>query len=237
MTDQNRESNQDLKPQSPEGQPANELDAAGKSLFEALRISFVILKIIMVVLVGLFLLLGFKTVKPGELALVLRFGKIRGLGEDRLLKPGPHWVLPYPIEEIIRIPTERKVDLPIDSFWYYQTKEEILSGKKRQVRPDEPLRPIHDGYCITRSEKQSQTTSDSTGSDYNIVHCKWLLTYQIDKPEVFNTRNIICASEAVSLSGFISCISFMVFNPSGVAALSRPNIFAEKFIIIEAVAG
>ncbi|MBA7642794.1 Modulator of FtsH protease HflK [subsurface metagenome] len=185
MTDQNHETNRDLQPQSPEGRPANELDAAGRSLSEALKISFVILKIIMVVLVGLFLFSGFKTVGPGELALVLRFGKIRGLGEDRVLKPGLHWVLPYPIEEIIIIPAENKVDLPVDSFWYYQSPAEISRGPKDTTRPRPTLNPIFDGYCITRSEKQSQTTPGSTGSDYNIVHCKWLLTYQIDKPELF----------------------------------------------------
>jgi len=180
MTDQNHESNQDLQPQSPERRPANELDAAGRSLSEALKISFVILKIIMVVLVGLFLFSGFKTVGPGEQALVLRFGKI-----NRILGPGLKWVFPYPIEEIIRIPSERKVDLPIDSFWYYQSPAEISRGPKDTTRLGPTLNPIRDGYCITRSEKQSQTTSGSTGSDYNIVHCKWLLTYQIDKPELF----------------------------------------------------
>ena len=185
MTDQNHESSQDLQPRSPEGRPANELDAAGRSLSEALRWSFIILKIIMVVLVGLFLFSGFKTVGPGELALVLQFGKIRGLGEDRLLKPGLHWVFPYPIEEIIRIPTEKKVDLPIDSFWYYQSPAEISGGPEDTTRPRPTLNPIFDGYCITQSEKQRQTTSNSAGSDYNIVHCKWLLTYQIDKPELF----------------------------------------------------
>jgi len=177
MTDQNRE-NKDTQYDS-------KLDAAGKSLSDALKISFVILKIIMVVLVGLFLFSGFKTVGTGELALVLQFGEIRGLGEDRLLKPGPHWVLPYPIEEIIRIPTEKNFDLPINSFWYYQSPAEISRGPKDTTRPGPTLNPIRDGYCITRSEKQRQTTSNSSGSDYNIVHCKWLLTYQIDKPELF----------------------------------------------------
>ncbi|MHC4463670.1 MAG: protease modulator HflK [Planctomycetota bacterium] len=188
MKDQSRKSNRDLQTQSPRHPAADELDAAGRSLSEALKISFVILKIIMVVLVGLFVFSGFKTVGLGELALVLRFGKIHGLGEDRLLKPGLHWVLPYPIEEIIRIPTEKMIDLPIDSFWYYQSPAEISRGPKDTTRPGPTLNPISDGYCITRSEKRSQTTSNSTGSDYNIVHCKWLLTYQIDKPEIFFKR-------------------------------------------------
>ena len=56
-------------------------------------------------------------------------------------------------------------------------------------------------------------------------------------PEVFKTRNMICASEARSFSGLSSCNSFIAFNPSGVAALSKPNMFAEKFIMIEPQAG
>ncbi|MNY32158.1 hypothetical protein D3C86_1663580 [compost metagenome] len=63
------------------------------------------------------------------------------------------------------------------------------------------------------------------------------LTGMIVKPAVFNARNIICAFEAVSFSGFNSCISFMAFKPSGVAALSSPSMFALKFIIIDPTAG
>ncbi|GAI88226.1 unnamed protein product, partial [marine sediment metagenome] len=51
MTEQSYENNKDLQPQSPQNPAGDKLDAAGKSLSEALRISFVILKIIMIVLV------------------------------------------------------------------------------------------------------------------------------------------------------------------------------------------
>ena len=57
------------------------------------------------------------------------------------------------------------------------------------------------------------------------------------RPEAFSTRNMICASEAVSLSGLISCSSLMAFSPSGVAALSSPRMLALKFMMIEPVAG
>ena len=57
------------------------------------------------------------------------------------------------------------------------------------------------------------------------------------KPEVFNTKNIICAFEATSFLGFTSCICCMALSPIGVAALSNPNIFAAKFIMIEPCAG
>jgi len=186
MMEQNRDNNKNLQSQQHRG---DQLDAAGKSLSEALRISFIILKIIMIVLVVAFLASGFKTVGSDERALVLRFGKILGVGEERVLGPGPHWVFPYPIDEIIRIPVEKKVNLPINSFWYFQTKEEILEGSKRKERPPESLNPLQDGYCITRSEKQSDAIAGSDGSDYNIIHCKWQITYQIDDPERF-FRNV-----------------------------------------------
>lgn len=188
MTEENRQNNKDSEPQVSEQSRPVELDAAGKSLSEALSISFVILKVIMAVLILAFLASGFKTVASDEQALVLRFGKIRGVGEDRVLKPRtwPYWIIPYPVETMVKIPVEKKVDLDIRSFWYYQSKEEMLadpSFKKTRVLPE--LDPIKDGYLISRSEKNDENIAGSTGSDYNIVHCKWRLTYQIDDPERF----------------------------------------------------
>ena len=180
-----KEDNKDLGVPATEEPAVNELDAAGRSLSEALQISFVILKVIMIVLVVAFLASGIKTVDSNERALVLRFGKIRGLGEKRLLGPGLHRIFPYPIDEIVKIPVETQVNLPIDSFWYFQTQSEILSGKMRPVRPSQPLNPLRDGYCITRGENQNESIGSFAGSDYNIVHSKWQLTYQIDDPERF----------------------------------------------------
>ncbi len=171
-----------LEPQSVEVRPMDEFDPGVKSLSEALRISFIILKVIMVVLVILFLAWGFRMVAPDEQAIVLRFGRIQGIGENRILGPGPHWVFPYPIEEIVKINVEKKPNLPINSFWYFQRPEELLNKDRARIEPT--LNPLRDGYCITRSEKQIQLAG-SQGSDYNIVHCKWQLTYKIDDPERF----------------------------------------------------
>ena len=188
MSEEDKQSSKDLQPQVPDKSATEDLDAAGKSLSEALRISFIVLKVIMIVLVVAFLASGFKTVGSDEQALVLRFGKIRGVGEKRVLKPRawPYWVFPYPIDTMVKIAVEKKVDLAVRSFWYYQTKEDMLSEpsiKKTRILPE--LDPIKDGYCITRSEKQDETISGSGGSDYNIVHSKWQLTYKIDDPERF----------------------------------------------------
>jgi regulator of protease activity HflC (stomatin/prohibitin superfamily) len=87
---------------------------------------------------------------------------------------------------MVKIPVEKKVELPIRYFWYYQSKEELLSESSTQKTRFLPeLDPVKDGYLISRSEKLDETISGSNGSDYNIVHCKWHLTYQIDEPERF----------------------------------------------------
>ena len=52
------------------------------------------------------------------------------------------------------------------------------------------------------------------------------------KPLAPKTTNMIIAFEALVLSVFNSCSSLMAFKPMGVAALSRPSMFAETFISI-----
>jgi modulator of FtsH protease HflK len=177
-----------------------QLDAAGRSLSDALRISFTILKVIMMILIIAFLASGFRTVGPDERALVLRFGKIQGIGDDAILGPGPHWVFPYPIDELVKIPVEKNINLPVNTFWYKETRDDILGGgvKPRNFRA-EKLDPLVEGYCLTRSQAVvpapasgvvgQQSLRDSEGSDYNIVHTKWQINYQISNIEQF-FRNV-----------------------------------------------
>jgi len=193
MTKADYENDIDLQSSTAQSGPGNALDAGGRSLSDALRISFIILQVIMVILVLVFLASGFRTIGPDEQALVLRFGKIRGVGENRILEPGLvgplpwlHWVFPYPIDKVVKIPVGKKPNLPIDSFWYYEKPSDKLpQGTKRKKPPPPTLNPLIDGYCITRGEKQTRAITGSAGSDYNIVHCKWQLIYQIDEPERF----------------------------------------------------
>lgn len=162
------------------------LDAASKSLSDALRISFAILKVIIFILVILFLASGFRTIEPDQKALVLRFGRIVGEGERRILEPGLHWAFPYPVDELVRIPVGKKVSLPVDSFWYYQIPYELLpEGPRTREKYGPTLNPLVDGYSLTRSAEKFSVTEEDSGSDYNIVHSKWQLIYQIQRPEKF----------------------------------------------------
>jgi len=166
-----------------------EADLAGEFLARALKHSFIILKIIMVILVILFITSGIFRVEPDENALVLRFGRIQefrspGTGEiHSALGPGLHWNWPEPITEIIKIPVKKKQTVAIDSFWYYETPAEKLGTTKG--RAGATLDPRKDGYCLTRND----SITGRGGADYNIVHGKWQLTYLIDDIERF-FRNI-----------------------------------------------
>lgn len=178
-------------------EPLEQLDAAGKSLSEALRISFGILKVIMAILVVAFLASGFRTVGPNEQALVLRFGKILGSGDEadpRVLDPGPHWIFPYPIDEMVKVPVEEQINLPINSFWYRQTAAELAGDTARPQQIPETLNPVLEGYNLTRSQDtpppsaQQASLTESQASDYSIVHTDWQVFYQIAAIEQFFTN-------------------------------------------------
>ncbi len=198
------------EPAEQEALQPRELDAAGKSLSDALRLSFGILKVIMIVLVVAFLISGFKTVDSGEQAMVLRFGAIRGVGEERVLGPGWHWVFPYPIDELVKIPVEAQIRLPINSFWYRQTRNDILGeGPKPRNMVPQKLNPLTEGYSLTRSRTEdaatvleqnapgeglSEIAFDNEASDYSIVHTQWQIDYRIGNIEQFYTNVYVRAA-------------------------------------------
>lgn len=153
-----------------------ELDAAGLSLTHALQVSFAILKVIMALLVVVFAFSGVFRVQPDEEAMVLQFGQFRGEGEDRVLGPGLHFAFPEPISEVIRIPVQRVLSQTVDSFWYFETEQEKLSRNPRPVTG--PLNPLTDGYSLTRNDQ----LTGLAGTDYNIVHSRWTITYRVHSP-------------------------------------------------------
>ena len=185
MTDKDIEKTDDVSILQGQG----EADLAGEFLAKALKHSFIILKIIMVILVVLFITSGIFRVEQDENALVLRFGKIQEFrspetGEHiKALGPGLHWNWPEPVTEIIKIPVAKKQTVAIDSFWYSETQAEKLGTV--QGRPGATLDPKKDGYCLTRGEG----IAGQAGADYGIVHGKWQLTYRINNIEKF-FRNI-----------------------------------------------
>ena len=80
------------------------LDPAQQSLADALRLSFGILKIVMIILAVFFLASGVFIVDQKQAALVLRFGRpVGGLRDPTVYEPGLHWALPYPIDRVVTV--------------------------------------------------------------------------------------------------------------------------------------
>jgi membrane protease subunit HflK len=141
-------------------------DAGSQALAEALRSSFAIVKIVMLLMVLAFFSSGFFTVGPQEKAVILRFGKPVGEGEKVLLNAGLHWSFPYPIDEVVKIPITEQQIVSSTVGWYMTTPEAELSGEEMPAGPT--LNPAIDGYVLT--------------ADRNIIHARATLRYHIDDP-------------------------------------------------------
>lgn len=146
--------------------PETPLDPGSQALAEALKSSFGIVKVVMVLLVIVFLGSGFFTVGPQERAVVLRFGKPVGEGQEALLGPGLHFALPYPIDEVVKVPITEVQRITSTVGWYFVTPEQEVAGT--EPIPSPSLNPVIDGYVVT--------------ADKNIIHARAILNYRIEDP-------------------------------------------------------
>lgn len=152
------------------------LDPAQQSLADALRVSFRVLKWIMVALAVAYLFSGITFVAEQEAAVRLRFGQVVGVvggtatgdaTSDAASAGGKRWYLglPYPIERTLSVPVTAQPLAIRDTFW--------PAGEAQQQSG--PLNPEKDGSLLT--------------GDANIVHGQFVLTYKVVDPERF-LRNV-----------------------------------------------
>jgi membrane protease subunit HflK len=153
-------------PQNSPPNPESTLDAGSQALAEALRSSFTIVKIVMVVLLIIFMGSGIFTVGPQERAIILRLGKPVGEGEKALLGPGFHLSWPYPIDEYVKVSISGIQKVTSTVGWYATTPEMELAGTEPPAGGS--LSPAVDGYVLT--------------ADGNIAHARATLTYRIHDP-------------------------------------------------------
>ena len=141
-------------------------DAGSQALSEALRSSFGIVKILMVLLVIVFIGSGVFQVGPQERAILLRLGKPVGEGEKALYGPGLHLALPYPIDESVKVSITGLQKTTSTVGWFAITPEQEMAGA--EPYPAGSLNPAVDGYALT--------------ADGNIVHTRATLSYRIEDP-------------------------------------------------------
>jgi len=172
----------------------DKMDPGSEALTEALRISFGVLKIVMLAVLGLFIWSGAYTVGANEQALELRFGEIKGAGAEAIIKTGLHWKWPAPIEEVIKLPLLPQ-SLEIKTFWHNQPEDSQFNSPT--------LRFGVDGYSVTASSAVADIISSSEATelpgggtsskvtDYNLVHTNWLLNFKIDTKDSKGSTKLV----------------------------------------------
>lgn len=149
------------------------MDPANQSLADALRLSFRILQIVILILIVLFLGSGVVTVKDSQGGVLTRWGKIITYGDSQALEGGLKWSKwPYPVGEFILFDV---INLRAD------VTETFLPNSK--IR----------GYTIQQHLERSRVTDRyRTGvdgallsKDGDIVHVSVIANYEIIDPVKF----------------------------------------------------
>ena len=175
------------------------MDPANQSLADALRLSFRVLLLVILVLLVLFPMSAFQIVKEGHSGVMLRWGRVVPVGDSDELDPGPHWAIwPYPAGEFVIFDIDdRDVDMRrrfvtpggeimMEPFWPV-----IPANMSRQdfidsAQPRTALRPGQDGSVLTR--------------DGDLAHLRITAEYDIDNPKQFvKTLSLDDAQRVVAL--------------------------------------
>ncbi len=132
------------------------MDPAQKSLTDALRVSFGVLKVVMAVLVIFYLSSGFFTVRQNEVAVRLTFGQIVGATpEEQILPRGRIYAgWPFPITQVVRVNLEERFVDVATSFWPADAQ-----------RPGNQLNPERDGALLT--------------AETGLVHARFRVNYRL----------------------------------------------------------
>jgi membrane protease subunit HflK len=151
--------------------PTLETDPAQESLASALRASFNILRVVMVVLLAAYFLSGWFKVDPGEQGLVARFGKLcTARAGGHVFGSGSHLRWPDPFEEKIHL-SGAVFELEIDTFLFSRSKEDMGKQLSEILPNKEKLTPGADGAMYT--------------GDQSLCHGLWRIQYEISDAEAF----------------------------------------------------
>ena len=151
------------------------MDPANQSMAEALRLSYRVLQMVILVLIVLFFVSSVQTVDDDQGGVLTRWGAIQETNGDPNLSPGLKWgVLPYPISEFILFNvTNRSADVG-NAFVQSNPGGNTLEEQLNAATADKALIPNVDGSLLTR--------------DGDVVHMRVAARYNIDPASRFVER-------------------------------------------------
>lgn len=156
------------------------MDPANQSLADALKITYRLVQLAMLVLGALYLFSGFQSVRENEQGIRLLFGRKDGPQVD----PGFRFSYPAPMGEMVKVntapvqvellrPTGKQTGrITADSmdFWVYLSDDKARETPTSQLPKTASLNPEREGSVLT--------------SDGNIAHTKWSFSYTRDPSQV-----------------------------------------------------
>lgn len=170
------------------GQPVQSTEdlmaTANKSLSDALAVTLRIVQLSMIVLFFLFLASGLQSVREGQRAIRLVFGRVQAAN----LPPGFQLSWPFPIGELVKVDTGSE-SITLDTQFWPRVDESNKTKSIDSLSKDPRLKPDNDGSLIT--------------ADANLAHAQWSIKYQRTRPEDFaqnmlkdQERQIVTAAAA-----------------------------------------
>ncbi len=109
--------------------------------------------IILGVLVLIFLFTSWFTIGPEEVGVILRFGEY-----TRTVQPGPHFKIPFGVEEVYKVPVQR------------------------QLKQEFGFRTIKAGVVTQYSARSYDEESLMLTGDLNVASVEWIIQYRIRDP-------------------------------------------------------
>jgi len=164
------------------------MDTANQSLAEALKITYGLLKVAMVVLVFLFIISGVQSIKEGERGISVRFGEQVRTN----LEPGFQWSFPYPVGEIVTV-GEGAIEIVVAKEFMPN-----ISGDQS----DDAAMSIDIGRFSDSVKLNPATHGSNITSDFNIAHTQWSVIYRRSDHAMY-VSNIIPSQERAILKASI----------------------------------
>ncbi len=151
--------------------PPRPVDPAQEALVGALRASFNVLRVLMIVLVVLYGVSGIFRVDSGWQGLVARFGALREApAGGQVYPPGWYLALPDPLDKKYVL-TGQVLTHPVTTFMFAHPEAAISKNLADIVPVKQELQPGVDGAMIT--------------GDRNLSHGRWEIQYRIDNAASF----------------------------------------------------
>ncbi|MEZ5978130.1 MAG: SPFH domain-containing protein [Planctomycetota bacterium] len=106
-------------------------------------------------LVVLYLASGVTFVKEGEVALVMRFGRVVGATpQEQLHEPGLLLALPFPLDRVVRVPRETVREVRVDAL---DASDEARANDPLGAEQGDTIDPDVEGYVVTGDRFVMQT--------------------------------------------------------------------------------